>query len=122
MCLVFCSQTAQFLFSDDIARLVCTSMMEHIQLYLYKLFLLKNFIISKIWLVDFDGGCGLWRGMIRGTYKKISQADVSVLLSSGTVEHVSWLLQTYCITAQIYLRMLTKNSMRRKAMVGKFRF
>jgi hypothetical protein len=64
-------------------------MVEHIHLHLYKLFRLQNVFISTVCSVDFDGSCGLQRGMIHGTYKKIFQADSSVLLSSGNVEPVS---------------------------------
>jgi len=64
-------------------------MVEHIHLHLYKLFGLQNVVISTICSVDFDGSCDLCRGMIRGTYKKISEADSSVLLSNGNVEPVS---------------------------------
>ena len=54
----------------------------NIYLHLYKLFHLKNVFISTVCSVDFDGGCDLQRGTIHGTYKKISQADSSELLSS----------------------------------------
>jgi hypothetical protein len=64
-------------------------MVEHIHV-----FRLQNVFINKIWSVDFDGSCGLWRGMIHGTYKKIFQADSSVLLSSENVEPVSRFVAT----------------------------
>jgi len=70
-------------------------MVEHIHLQLHKIFGLQNVFISTVWSVDFDSSCGLYRGMIHGTYKKISPADSSVLLSSGNVEPVSRFVETY---------------------------
>jgi hypothetical protein len=51
--------TLPFYFLHDSARLVCTNMVEHIHLYLYKLFRLHNVFISTVWSADFDGSCGL---------------------------------------------------------------